>query len=149
MADIRFYHLTTKPLERALPEILLKARERALRVIVKLGSRARVEAMDKTLWDFDPASFLPHGYIRDGFEAEQPVWLTEDDHNPNAATMLVLADGAVTDKPDAYDMVCEMFDGNDDDVVTAARQRWKTYTDAGHTLSYFQQDDSGRWVKKA
>lgn len=148
MADIRFYHLQVKPLERALPEILAKAYERNLRAVVKLGSRERVEAMDGILWTYDPASFLPHGYIRDGFEKEQPVWLTTDDFNPNEATMLVLADGATSDKVSDYALVCEVFDGNDEDAVAAARGRWKTYKDAGHDLTYFQQDEQGRWVKK-
>lgn len=149
MTDIRFYHMQQKKLEQVLPEIVAKAREREFRIVVKLGSRERVEVMDTTLWTFNPASFVPHGYAKDGFEAEQPVWLTTEDDNPNAATMLVLADGATSDKVPDYALCCEIFDGNDEDAVTAARARWTSYKSAGHELSYFQQDDNGRWEKKA
>lgn len=148
MTEIRFYHLTTKPLERALPEILAKTYERGMKTVVKLGSQERIEAMDAILWTFDPASFIPHSYIRDGNEAEQPIWFTLNDDNPNQATTLILADGASSSKVADYSLCCEVFDGNDDDVVTAARARWKDYTAAGHELSYFQQDDQGKWVKK-
>jgi DNA polymerase-3 subunit chi len=45
-------------------------------------------------------------------------------------------------------MCCEIFDGRDEDAVTAARSRWKSYKDAGHTLAYYQQNDMGRWEQK-
>lgn len=149
MTDIRFYHMQQKRLEQALPEILSKAHERNLRVVVKAGSRERVEALDTALWTFNPASFLPHGYVHDGFEAEQPVWLTTEEENPNQATMLVLTDGATSDKVGDYALCCEIFDGNDEEAVTAARARWTSYKAGGHELSYFQQDDAGKWQKKS
>lgn len=148
MTDVRFYHMTRKRLEQALPEILSKAVERGHRAVVKLGSRERVESIDGVLWTHDPAGFLPHGYIRDGNEAEQPVWLTDGDDNPNAATILILADGATSGRVQEYGMCCELFDGNDEDAVTAARARWVAYQKDGHTLSYFQQDENGRWMQK-
>ena len=90
MTEVRFYHMLSKRLEKALPEIVAKAIERQSRVVIKAGSRERVEALDTVLWTDDPASFLPHGFIKDGFESEQPVWLTTNDENPNSATVLIL-----------------------------------------------------------
>lgn len=148
MTDIRFYHMLQKRLEAALPEILDKALERGYRVIVKAGSAERVSALDNVLWTWNPAGFMPHGAVRDGFESKQPVWLTTDDDNPNNANMLVLADGAVAQDVGAFELCCELFDGNDADAVKAARERWQVYKDAGHDLSYFQQDEQGRWLKK-
>ncbi len=148
MTEIRFYHLSAKRLDQALPEIVSKAVERQFRVVVKAGSRERVEALDSALWTFDPGSFLPHGYVKDGTEKDQPVWLTENDENPNGATVLVLADGAVSDGIGAYKLCCEIFDGNDDQAVATARTRWKQYKDQGHTTVYYQQDDGGKWQQK-
>lgn len=149
MTDIRFYHMQQKKLEQVLPEIAAKARERDLRIVVKLGHPDRIESLDTALWTFNPASFLPHGHAKDGFEAEQPIWLTTAEENPNGATMLVLADGAISDNVADYTLCCEIFDGNDEDAVTAARARWTSYKNDGHELSYFQQNDEGRWEKKA
>lgn len=149
MTDIRFYHMLQKRLEQALPEIAAKALERGFRIVVKLGSVERVQVLDTALWTYNPASFLPHGYVRDGFESEQPLWLTTEEENPNQSTMLVLADGATSDRVADYALCCEIFDGNDEDAVSAARARWTAYKNAGHELSYFQQDDAGKWEKKA
>lgn len=148
MTDIRFYQLQQKRLEQALPEILSKALERGMRAIVKAGSKERVESLDAALWTYDAASFLPHGYVRDGNEAEQPIFLTTEEGNPNGATLLALVDGAVSDEIGSYAMCCEIFDGNDDEAVSAARSRWTSYKEQGHELSYFQQDDNGKWQKK-
>ena len=148
MTEIRFYHMQRKRLEQALPEIVAKALERGHRLVVKAGSSERTEALDGILWTYDPDSFLPHGYIKDGMERDQPVWLTTGDDNPNQATVLVLVDGAVSGDVGNFELCCELFDGNDETAVAAARERWKVYQEKGHALAYFQQDDSGRWQKK-
>lgn len=148
MTEVRFYHLMSKRLEQALPEIVSKAVERKMRVVVKAGSRERIEVLDGALWTYDPASFLPHGYIRDGSEKEQPVWLTEDEDNPNNAEVLILTDGASSGNVGKFKLCLEIFDGNDDTAVATARGRWKEYKDAGHTTVYYQQDDAGKWQQK-
>ena len=33
------------------------------------------------------------------------------------------------------------------EAVAAARERWRTYKGAGHDLSYWKQDERGRWEK--
>jgi DNA polymerase-3 subunit chi len=148
MTDIRFYYMQQKKLEQALPEILGKALERQQRVIVKAGSTERLETLNTSLWTYDPASFLPHGMTKDGHESEQPVWLTTGDENPNQATVLVLTDGASSDAVGKFDLCCELFDGNDAGAVDAARERWKLYKEKGYGVTYFQQDDTGKWAKK-
>jgi DNA polymerase-3 subunit chi len=148
MTEIRFYHLQSKRLEQALPEIAAKALEKKFRILVKAGSRERVEALDAALWTHDPASFLPHGYIKDGTEKDQPLFLTAEDENPNGADVLVLTDGAAAADISSYKLCLEIFDGNDEQAVDAARARWKQYKDAGHTIVYYQQDDGGKWQQK-
>ncbi len=148
MTEIGFYHLTRSPLERALPRLLEKAHASGARIVVMAGSEERVDALDQVLWTYDPASFLPHGAARDGEAPEQPIWLTADDENPNEAAILVLTDGATSDKVADYARCLEMFDGNDEDAVTAARSRWRDYDAAGHALTYWQQTERGGWEKK-
>ena len=62
--------------------------------------------------------------------------------------MLFLTDGASSEKIADYELCVELFDGNDDAAVQAARARWKSYKDAGHTLTYWQQSAVGRWERK-
>lgn len=143
MTEIRFYHLTRKTLEQALPEMLEKTLERGWRAVVMAGSPERVEALTNHLWAYRPESFLPHGSAKDGNAEHQPIWLTADDERPNSAEVLFLTDGAKTAIPNEYTRVCELFDGNNEQAVIEARTRWKSYKSEGHALSYWQQGERG------
>jgi DNA polymerase-3 subunit chi len=66
LVEIRFYHLLSMPLERALPKLLERACAQGHRVVVRAGSAERVEHLDAALWTFEEAAFLPHGSARDG-----------------------------------------------------------------------------------
>jgi DNA polymerase-3 subunit chi len=143
MAEIGFYHLTSTPLDRALPRLLERARAQDHRIVVRAGSAERVEHLNALLWSYDEASFLAHGSGRDGDAAQQPIWLTERDENPNGATMLVLVDGVEAGDLSAFARCADMFDGNDGASVETARERWRRARDAGYQLTYWQQKESG------
>jgi DNA polymerase III subunit chi len=149
MTEVRFYHLQRTPLEAALPPMLEKTLERGQRAVVMAGSEERVEHLAGHLWTYDERSFLPHGSARDGHAERQPIWLTAQDENPNAAQVLFLTDGAASTRVEDYTLCVELFDGNDAAAVTAARERWGRYKTAGHQLTYWQQTPAGRWEQKA
>lgn len=148
-SEVNFYHLTRASLEDALPRLLLKTLQAGERAVVMLGSPERVDALNNHLWTFDPDSFLPHGSHKDGEAARQPIWLTHLDENPNAARFLFVADRARSDRVAEYARCFELFDGRDEIAVAEARQRWKAYKGAGHSVTYWQQTAAGAWEKKA
>ena len=47
-----------------------------------------------------------------------------------------------------YERCAVLFDGNDETALAAARAQWTGLKDAGHDLTYWQQNDEGRWEKK-
>jgi DNA polymerase III subunit chi len=147
VTEIGFYQLGAMPLERALPKLLERALGAGFRVVVLAGSPERVEHLDAVLWTYDEASFLPHGSSRDGEPARQPIWLTTEDENPNAATMLVLVDGMISARLAEYQRCLDVFDASEPSVV-AARERWRSAKAAGHAVTYWQQTEKG-WERKA
>ncbi len=149
MTKVSFYHLTTAPLEQALPILLEKSLQAGLRVVLMAGSRERVAHLDAHLWTFDPASFIPHGSGRDGMESQQPIFLTDADENPNNAELLVLTDGVTSRHLSDFARCLNLFDGQDEAAVAQARAYWKEWNVAGHELIYYQQTDRGGWTEKA
>ncbi len=147
MTDIGFYHLTRTKLAQALPKLLEKVLDGGHRAVVRAGSEERVENLNSILWTYDAASFLPHGSARDGGGEYQPVWLTIGGDNPADAKILVLTDGVGAGDMAGFARCLEMFDGNDEQAVSAARARWSEYKGAGHTLTYWRQNDNGGWEK--
>ncbi len=150
MTEVRFYHLIEQKLERVLPQLLEVSLQRGWRVVVHVSSDERIESLDAHLWTYRDDSFLPHGTSRGADAADQPVLLTANDGNPNKANVRFLIDG-VPLPPDAasYDRLVLIFDGNDDDAVAVARERWSQAKAQGYETSYWQPDENGRWVQKA
>jgi DNA polymerase-3 subunit chi len=149
VTQVGFYHLLHWPLETALPKLLEKVYAGGHRGVVMAGSAERVAYLDALLWTYDPGSWLPHGSARDGEAALQPIWLTARDENPNNANVLVLIDGAEASHPESYPRILDLFDGNDEAALQAARRRWKALKEAGFELVYHQQTERGGWVEKA
>ena len=145
MAVVAFYHLTRTRLEDALPRLLGRTLEAGERAVVRCGSAERLAALDAALWLCPEPDWLPHGTA----DADlQPIWLTTADDAPNGGRFLFLVDGAGSEKLEAFARVFDIFDGNDEEQVAQARERWKAAKAAGHGLSYWQQTAKG-WEKKA
>ena len=149
MTEVLFYHLTESKLEDALPALLEKSVERGWRVVLQTVEEARRDRLDQHLWTFREDSFLPHGTDTGVLAAEQPVLLTVKDHNPNGASVRFLVDGADLGDLSSYERVVFMFDGHDAAQLEGARSHWKRLKGEGHRLTYWQQSDDGRWIKKA
>lgn len=150
MTEILFYHLQGQKPENVLPTLLEKSLDRGWRVVVQGASEERIDALDAHLWTYRDDGFLPHGTWREGDSAEQPVLLTINDGNPNAATVRFLIEGApVPSDAESYQRIVLLFDGEDDEAVAAARNDWAATKAKGFDATYWQPDDRGRWVKKA
>lgn len=147
MAEVLFYHLETQPLERVLPALLEKTLERGWRAVVETSSRQRAEAIDALLWAFRDDSFLPHGIAGEQTDPQQPVLIAVGEENPNAANVRFFVDRAVPQSGAGYQRIVYMFSGHDPEAVGEAREAWKVLRE-GNELTYWQQDDSGRWVKR-
>ncbi len=150
VTEILFYHLQHQPLEKVLPSLLEKSLERGWQAVVQAVSEERLQALDDGLWTFSEESFLPHGTDREADPAGQPVLLTLREANVNGASIRFLVEGA--DLPEdaaAYARICILFDGTDQDALLRAREQWRGAKEAGHAVAYWQQDEAGRWTKKA
>lgn len=146
---VDFYHLTASPVERALPQLLERVVKSGRRAVVMAASEERVEAFNNLLWTYDPDSWLPHGSRKDGAADRHPVWITEREENPNAATILVLTDGMDADFAPKFERCLDLFDGGNDVAMQAARERWKKAKDRGDELHYWRQNPNGGWTEQA
>ena len=149
MAEVLFYHLERQPLEKVLPKLIEKTLERGWRAVIQAMSEERVESLSAALWVTGEESFLPHGTARDGNAELQPVWITAGPDTPNGARVRFLVDGATLPNLEGLDRAVYMFDGRDPEAVAAARDQWKANKTAGHEVTYWQQDEQGRWQKKS
>lgn len=153
MTNVWFYHLERRTLDSVLPELLERALARGWRAVVQGATEKGVARLDDLLWSYDPESFLPHGTAADGAPETQPIYLTIDADNPNAADVRFFVEGARV-LPALANPACApreraivMLDGNDEAAVLAARVQWTELKQAGHAVSYYRRNDSGKWER--
>jgi DNA polymerase-3 subunit chi len=146
VTEVRFHHLERRRVDQALPRLLERAFEEGRRVVVRASSDEMVAVLNERLWTYDDASFLPHGAAGDGDPATQPVFLTSEAENPNAATMLVRLSGVeAAEADDAFELVILMFEGRDEATLAHARSEWRRLKDQGGPISYWRESDQGGW----
>lgn len=148
VTEVLFYHLTRTTLDRVLPDLLERTLQRGWRAVVQTAGPERVEPLDALLWTYKDESFLPHAVI-DETAADQPILITAGDETPNAAQVRFFVDGAEVGDVTPFQRAVILFDGHDDSAVTAARRVWKRLKQENHTLTYWQQNENGRFEKKA
>jgi DNA polymerase-3 subunit chi len=148
MAEIAFYHLLRAGPEQVLPALLGRTLALGERAVIRAGSTERLAALDDALWLSASPDWLPHGSSASGNADLQPIWLTLDDEAPNGARFLFLIDGADSAHLDRFTRVFDLFDGNDEAALAAARARWQACKAAGHVVTYWQQGERG-WEKMA
>lgn len=151
MSEALFYHLERRSLDQVLPGLIERTLERGWRALIKTDSAERSDAIDTLLWTFDEQSFVPHAQAGDGDPSQQPVLITVENHNPNAANVLFLVGGA--DAPawsglQEFSRIVLMFDGRDPESLSRARAAWREAKNAGHEATYWKESASGKWEKQ-
>ncbi|HUM07825.1 MAG TPA: DNA polymerase III subunit chi [Acidocella sp.] len=145
MAEIGFYHLTRSDVSAALPALLGRTLGLSERALVVCPDEATLKHLDAALWTCPNPDWLPHGTAKTPHPEWQPVFLTLDGDNPAGAAFLFRIGGAEADVA-GFKRVFDLFDGNDEEAVMAARTRWREAKAAGHSLAYWKQEETG-WVK--
>ena len=144
--QVDFYHLTARPIERVLPSIAEKVLGDGGRLLI-VADEARLPALDRLLWEFKPASFLPHSCAGGENDADQPVLLSTESAAANGARNVALADGVWRDAALEFDRAFHFFD---EDRIVEARQAWKALGEReGVERRYWKQSESGGWEKVA
>ncbi len=147
-AEYWFYHLEASTLEGVLPGLLEKTLEKGWRALVKLPED-KLPEMDSFLWTFRDDAFLPHGRDDEPQSDLQPILLSASTESAKDFDAVFLLDGASISNMEGVSRAMVMINGRSQDDVQRERARWKTLKDAGAKLAYYQQDERGRWEKKA
>jgi DNA polymerase III subunit chi len=151
VTETLFYHLERRALEDVLPGLVEKSLERGWRAVIKTESSERSDALDNLLWTYDDNSFLAHAQSGDGDPKRQPVLITVEDENPNGAQILFCVGGAEPldwSTLSSLARVVMLFDGRDEAFVARARAAWKKAKDAGHEVTYWKEQPSGKFEKQ-
>ena len=145
--QVDFYHLSSTPLDRALPQIAEKVLASGARLLIVSDSATQRTMLDKLLWSYAPDSFMPHGIAGGENDAAQPVLLSDSAEPVNAAKHIALVDGEWRDAALSFDRAFHFFDA---DRIAEARVAWEALAERdGVERRYWKQNDAGRWERAA
>jgi DNA polymerase-3 subunit chi len=125
------------PLETAAARLAEGHHRAGRRVLILAGDPAQAQALDRTLWTFDPGSFLPHGVAgQDGAE-DEPVLIALQAAGAPAAQVLILAHPAEIQAPSGYQFIIDFVPAAQGPALDAARERYRTWQkNPGATLEH-------------
>lgn len=146
-----FYHLEHVTLESSLPTLLEKTRERGWRARLQFKTEAAMAEMDRFLWTYKQDSFLTHGRDDAPMSEHQSILLSLSENmsiaNP-PYDIVFLIEGAEPGDLTGVKRLITMVDSRDETGRSIARERWKTVKANGHDVSYWRQNQQGRWTKQ-
>lgn len=150
--EVAFYQLMSASLEKTLAKLLEKVYESSQKAVVLLDSKERLEHLNSYLWTYSTAAFLPHGSSEDpSLVAErQPIWLTTEFENPNQSQVIVVTTGETLKfEGKSFQRGLDIFDGNDEEALKKAQERYQIYKNNGYSCVFWQQNLQGQWEKNA
>lgn len=148
MTEHWFYHLEHATVESVLPMLLEKSLERDWRCLVKTTPDT-LSYYNDFLWSFRDDSFLPHSRDDEPLADLNPVILSANADVAKGVDVVILLGGQDIENFNGVTRCMFMINGKNAEDVQNARARWARLKKFGADLSYYQQDDRGRWQKKA
>ena len=148
MAEIWFYHLERQPLKQVLPQLLSRGLQQGRRMVVQTATVETIPQISDLLWAAEDVAFLAHGFGDDA-GTQQLLWLCADDANPNSASYRFYVEGALPTHLDGLERALILFESSSEDELATIRNEWKKRKAEGHSISYWKQDESGKWQNLA
>lgn len=133
MTRIDFYFEAEDKLQVAC-RLAAKAMQQKLRVLVYALDETQARKIDKMLWTWQAAGFVPHCMTRSPLAAETPVLIT---HNPEETPHDEVLLNLHPAWPPAFGRFQRLVEivGRDEEDREAARGRFRFYRDRGYEIA--------------
>ncbi|MBE0625624.1 MAG: DNA polymerase III subunit chi [Burkholderiales bacterium] len=132
MTRIDFYFEAEDKLQVAC-RLSAKAAKQKLRVLIYAPDETQAQRIDKLLWTWLPAGFLPHCMTRSPLAAQTPVLITHDPEDTPHDEVLLNLHSAWPPAFSRFQRLVEIV-GRDEEDREAARGRFRFYRDRGYAI---------------
>jgi DNA polymerase-3 subunit chi len=111
-----------------------KAWQRGHRVCLYTGSAAESEHLDRLLWTFRQASFIPHGIAGESDPEITPILITHEADRVEEQDLLINLSTGVPEFFSHFNRLAELID-HDGENRRLGRERYRFYRDRGYPLN--------------
>jgi DNA polymerase III subunit chi len=131
------FHFNVRDRTAYACRLLRKATRRQARIAVTADDET-LATLDRQLWEFDPAEFLPHVRVRAGQDVPMrmratPIWLVDAPTGIDGHDVLVNLGAGTPLGFESYAKLIEIVSTGEDER-SAARLRWRHYAHRGYPI---------------
>lgn len=135
MTKVDFYTGSTDKLRTAC-QLSQKALQNGVRVVLSTPDQHTCDNLDRLLWQFQAASFIPHCRSTDAEAERTPVLLAQDEEKFPHHELLISLHPETPNYFSRFERVIEIV-GSDEPDSVRGRARFKFYRDRGYELRHF------------
>ncbi len=140
--DTRFYRLSKSSSAIGTARLANLIVSRGQSVAILSRDDAHSEMISNAIWSV--AEFLPHSVG----EVDGLSKVNISTNDPKGDILLVIDDAKIPEDT-GFERVCLVFHAADSDIVNARREDWKSFSNKGIEISYWAENETGAWEKKA
>ena len=133
MTEVRFVKLDRE--EKAL-HLCRIADEHFLagsRVLILVSDENRAVTLDRFMWVWDRASFVPHSFDNGTVDCiDEPVVISSTEANPNQARVLIMGSPCSDEFISRFELVFDFAETYDELLAESARARFRRYRASGY-----------------
>ncbi len=143
MADDRskkacFYILKSPPKDKVLCQLVNQYYEQDKKVFILVDSDQYAESIDRLLWTFKQASFIPHEVVgRLTADVDAPILISTVESNIDDAEILVIAKDVTEESREfleSFNVIVDFAEKYDDLLVKKSRERFKLIKKLGYKI---------------
>ncbi len=135
MTKVDFYTGSPDKLRTAC-QLSQKALRNGVRVVLSTPDQHTCDNLDRLLWQFQAASFIPHCRSTNAEAERTPVLLAQDEEKFPHHELLISLHAETPNYFSRFERVIEIV-GSDEPDSVRGRARFKFYRDRGYELRHF------------
>ena len=140
--NVTFYDVGPEGRMRRIVTLVSAAWERGKRLVIACADAEEAEALDRELWTFDEASFIPHEVVGMGQRPTDPdarIVLVGHEEDPIGAEVLLQASPVSRAFAERFAYVIDIVDHRSEEALQASRQRYKDWAADGHKPAFIKR----------
>ncbi|PLX87591.1 MAG: DNA polymerase III subunit chi [Desulfuromonas sp.] len=139
MVQVRFIKLKRPEKAKHLCRLAETFFAEGKRVLIIVQDDNQAITLDRFMWVWDKGSFIPHAYDNGSVDClDEPIVITTDQENPNAATVLIMGKPCSIDFIKHFDQVVDFAETYDNDLADQARSRFVSYREHGFNPQMYE-----------
>ena len=136
MTQVEFVKLKRPEKAKHLCELAEYFHQDGAKILITVSDENQAVTLDRFMWTWHKGSFIPHAYDNGAVDClDEPIIIEIDERNPHGADVLIMGRPCSLEFIRHFSRVIDFAEVYDQDLASAARQRYANYREAGFVVA--------------